>query len=79
MGLTQGLHKLENFTCFFPRHATASPSCMYLAIRQLVDSLMTCVRVTHTFALSSDKVCLFGLCRNLLTEINITRLISNGI
>ena len=29
MGLTQGVHKLENFTCFLSRHATASPSCIW--------------------------------------------------
>ena len=56
-------------------HLFFSPAChceskLYLAIRQVLDSLMTCVRVTHTFALSPDKVCLLGLCRNLLTEMN---------
>ena len=55
----------RKFHLFFP------PTChceskLYLAIRQVLDSLMTCVRVTHTLALSPDKVCLFGLCRNLL-------------
>ena len=64
MGLTQRVHKLENFTCFFPRHACHCESKLYLDIWQVLDSLMTCVRVTHTFALSPDKVCLgyVGIC-----------------
>ena len=68
-GSNPGCTQARKFHLFFPP-ACHCESKLYLAIRQVLDSLMTCVRVTHTFALSPDKICLFGLCRNLLTEIN---------